>query len=228
VISTRNLSLLPDVDGLRRTLQAMAMLDAILCPEWQYRYYSFNAAWAAGEQVGSMRNGSGDDFFAHFGPAGCWLKGFAHEYPMSPYRERPARPWPGVLDAVPTEFEGCLREPAFGVGNVTFCIWRRYGDRAWQVGPVRFPPDDPDPDGSAFLLAPLDGRPETYRAWAADYYERDVEPAAVEHVYRHRPLTPEVVARLNPEVSLDELAADAGEIGYPRAPEAEPGVADVT
>jgi len=80
VISTRDLSLLPDVDGLRRTLQAMAMLDAILRPEWEFRYYSFNAAWAEGEQMGSMRNGSGDDFFAHFSSAGCWLKGFAHEY----------------------------------------------------------------------------------------------------------------------------------------------------
>src|SRR5438105_3956555 len=86
MISTRDLSLLPDVDGLRRTLQSMAMLDAILCPEWEFRYYSFNAAWDAGEQMGSMRNGSGDNFFAHFSPAGCWLKGFAHDYPLSPYR----------------------------------------------------------------------------------------------------------------------------------------------
>src|SRR4051812_1215303 len=104
MISTRDLSLLPGVDGLRRALQSIAMLDAILCPEWEFRYYSFNAAWDRGEQMGSMRNGSGDHFFAHFGPAGCCLKGFAHEYPMSPYRESPPRPWPGVLEAVPAEF----------------------------------------------------------------------------------------------------------------------------
>lgn len=223
MISTRDLSLLPDVDGLRRTLQAMAMLDAILCPEWQYRYYSFNSAWAQGEQMGSMRNGSGDDFFAHFSSAGCWLKGFAHEYPLSPYRDDGSkRVWPGILDAVPEEFAPCLREPAFSVENATFCIWRGHGDRAWQVGPVEFPPDHPDPDGSEFLLSPLDGLPETYRAWAEEYYERDVELAAVEHVYRHRPLTAELVARLNPEVSLDDVAADASEIGYP-ATMAEPG-----
>src|SRR4051812_44613786 len=153
----------------------MAMLDAVLCPEWEFRYYSFNAAWAAGEQMGSMRNGSGDDFFAHFGPAGCWLKGFAHEYPMSPYREHPPRPWPGVLDTVPAAFADCLREPAFSVEDVTFCIWRQHGDKVWQVGPVEFPPDHPDPDGSEFLLAVLDSRPESYRTWASDYYDRDVE-----------------------------------------------------
>jgi hypothetical protein len=215
VISTRDLSLLPDVDGLRRTLQAMAMLDAILCPDWQFRFYSFNAAWAASEQVGSMRNGSGDDFVAHFSAAGCWLKGFAHEYPMSPYRESPPRPWPGVLDAVPPEFAACLREPAFEAAIVTFCVWRRYGAPAWQVGPVEFPPAHSDPDGSAFLLSDLDGRPQSYRAWAAHYYGRELDLAALEHVYRHRPLTPEVVVRLNPDVSLGELAADIGEIGYP-------------
>ena len=68
MISTRDLSLLPDVDGLRSAFQSMAMLDAILCPERLYRYYSFNSGWSVGEQVGSMNNGSGDELFAHFGP----------------------------------------------------------------------------------------------------------------------------------------------------------------
>ena len=212
MISTRDLSLLPDVDGLRSTLQSMAMLDAVLCPEWQDRYYSFNAAWSPGEQMGSMRNGSGDDFFAHFGSAGCWLKGFAHEYPMTPYRENPKRVWPGVLDAVPDEFAACLREPAFSVGDVTFCTWRRHRDGSWQIGRIEFPSGHSDPDGSEFLLSDLDGLPETYQTWARDYYEREVSLAAVEHVYRHRPLTSEVVAILNPELSLAELVADMNEI----------------
>jgi hypothetical protein len=60
VISTRDLSLLPDVESLRRLWQSMAMLDAILSPDWEYRYYSFNAAWGAGEEMGSMRDGCGD------------------------------------------------------------------------------------------------------------------------------------------------------------------------
>jgi hypothetical protein len=42
-----------------------------------------------------------------------------------------------------------------------------------------------------------------------------VSPSSVERVYRHRPLTAEVIARLNPEVRLEELATDASEIGHP-------------
>jgi hypothetical protein len=111
--STRDLSQLPDVEGLRKLLQSLAMLDAVVCREWQYRYYSFNARWYTGEQMGSMRNGCGDDFFALFNAAGCFLKGFAHEAPMSPYAFDPPTLWPGVLMGVPEEFSSGLKEPAF-------------------------------------------------------------------------------------------------------------------
>jgi hypothetical protein len=195
----------------------MATLDAILCPEWQYRYYSFNRRWADGEQMGSMRNGSGDDFFAHFSAAGCWLKGFAHESIMSPYAHEPTRVWPGIWEAVPVEFAACLREPAFTVEDVTFCIWRRSADPSWGAGRVDFPADDDDPDGSAFLLSDLDGRPETYVAYASEYFEQELDVASVAHVYQHRPLTREIIASLNPQLSLEDVAADLAEIGYPSA-----------
>src|SRR5262249_50472332 len=106
--STRNLRRLPDVDGLRTLLQSLAMLDAILCPEWDLRYYSFNSRWSKGKQMGSMRNGSGDDFFALFNASGCFLKGFDHESPMTPYDREPKEVWPGVLDDVPSEFDAAL------------------------------------------------------------------------------------------------------------------------
>jgi hypothetical protein len=177
--------------------------------------------------MGSMRNGQGDDFFALFNKAGCWLKGFAHEAPMTPYREENGAVWPGVLDTVPEEFQGCLREPAFMIDNTTFCIWRRYADGAWQVGPITFPEEnDRDPDGSAYLLSPLDGKPQTYRDWAARYYSRpDLSLSAVHHVYEHRRLTNDLIAELNPQLAhemeveeitlLDVLEEDIEEIGYP-------------
>src|SRR5262245_33579514 len=111
MISTRDLSGLPDIDGLKRLMQSMALLDAILSPEWQYRYYSFDSKWDNGEQMGSMRDGCGDDLFALFNEHGCFLKGFAHEAEMSPYRERPNCMWPGVLEGVPKEFAAALEQP---------------------------------------------------------------------------------------------------------------------
>ncbi len=43
-ISTRDLSQLPGIQGLRTLSQALALLDAILSPDWELRYYSFNAS----------------------------------------------------------------------------------------------------------------------------------------------------------------------------------------
>src|SRR5262249_20272971 len=60
-ISTRNLAL-PAIDDLRNLCQVIATLDAILSPEWEWRYYSFNSKWSAGAMCASMRNGSGDEF----------------------------------------------------------------------------------------------------------------------------------------------------------------------
>jgi hypothetical protein len=209
---------LPDVDRLKALLQSMALLDAILQPEWEFRYYSFNSVWATGEQLGSMRNGQGDDFFALFNTAGCWLKGFAHEAPMTPYRAELKRVWPGVLEGVPDEFAHCLRQPAFNVEDTTFCVWRRYIDADWQRGPAEYPAGHPDPDGSEYLLSPLDGRPETYREWAERYFSRSRSTLPVEpvlHIYEHRPLTTELIRQLNLELSIEELQADIEEIGYP-------------
>ncbi len=221
MISTRDLSALPDIDTLKRVMQSMAILDAILSPEWQYRYYSFNSKWSKGEQMGSMRNGSGDDLLALFTTDGCFLKGFAHEYPMTPYAKRTRKLWPGVLDSVPTVFAGGLNEPAFMMENTTFCIWRQYSDNCWQVGKLKFPSAHSDPDGSAFLLSPYDGKPESYHAWARNYF--DISDAEVHltldhvrHVFAHKPLTVKLVKEINPEVTLAKLKADIAEIGYPK------------
>lgn len=219
MISTRDLSGLPDIDALKRLMQSMAMLDAILCPEWEFRYYSFNSKWGKGKQMGSSRSGSGDDLFALFNTHGCFLKGFDHESAMTPYARHPKEVWEGVFTGVPKEFASCLKEPAFTMEDTTFCIWRRYGDSSWQHGKIKFPKGGNDPDGSSYLLLHYDANPKTYLDWAKDYFDETAEPltlAHVRHVYAHEPLTRKLVREINPDVTLISLAADIDEIGYPR------------
>jgi hypothetical protein len=226
MISTRDLSRLPGVAGLRRLLKSMALLDAILCRDWHFRFYSFNARWSAGEQMGSMRNGQGDDFYALFNSAGCFLKGFAHEASMSPYRDDGSRQlWPGVIQSVPPDFADCVREPAFNIQETTFCIWRRNRQRSWQRGAIDFPRGR-DPDGARKLLSPLDGNPATYRKWATWYFNKPfLTVAMVRHIDEHRPLTDDLVAALTPDVKMDygesphlmveDFEDELQEIGYP-------------
>jgi hypothetical protein len=210
---------LPDPDTLRDHCRALAMLDAILSPDWSSRYYSFDARWSATEELGSMRNGSGDEYSIVFTPAGVYVRGFDHESPMSPYAEDEV--WPGVVDFVPEEFRSCVEEPAFsddGVPRVTACLWRRTTDEGWQTGEIEFPEGHGDPDGADWLFRLLaDRSPEAYASFAGDYYEVLVDMDAVRHVYALRPLTDEVVRALNTERTLADLAEDIAEIGYPTA-----------
>jgi hypothetical protein len=70
---------LPGIADLRRRAKALAMLDAIICPEWEYRYYSYNSRWSHGEEMASMRNSQGDEWFILFDSVGTAIKGLDHE-----------------------------------------------------------------------------------------------------------------------------------------------------
>ena len=217
-ISTRDLSLLPSIDRLERLTQSIAMLDAILSPEWESRYFSFNAVWDSSikERMASMRNGAGDEYFLVFSPKGAILKGFDREAPMSPWQREPVEVRPGVLESVPAAFASFLTEPAFSIGNCTFCIWREPEDELWQRGPIVFPEgNSADPDGSEGLMWMFDGKPETYIEFASDYYEKALNIDAVRKIYAQETLTPLLIAELNPQASWECTAKDAGEICYP-------------
>ena len=73
--------------------------------------------------MGAIKNGIGDELFAHFTRAGCCIIGFAHESAMSPYRTKPPQLWPGLLAAFPWS-KPSLDEPAFQIASTTFVIWR--------------------------------------------------------------------------------------------------------
>jgi hypothetical protein len=211
---------LPAIADLRDLCRSLAMLDAILSPDWEGRYYSFNAGWADGEEMASMRNGSGDEYSIVFSAAGAYVRGFDHESPMSPYGNDD-EPWPGVIDEVPELFKPFVEEAAFtdehGVPVVTVCLWQGATDDRWHHGTIDFPEDAVDPDGAMRLFELLVERsPEAFHRFAEDYYEVSVDLGAVRQVYGLRPLGQELVSSLNPEIRLSDLAQDISEIGYPQ------------
>ncbi|MFC9860404.1 MULTISPECIES: hypothetical protein [unclassified Streptomyces] len=209
---------LPDIPVLTDLCRSMAMLDAVLCPEWDHRWHSYDARWSASEAMASMRDGSGNEYSLVLAPAGAYLRGFDHESPMSPYVDD--APWPGVLDDVPPVFRPYVEEPSFtdehGMPVVTACLWRQRGDDRWHAGAIEFPEDGEESDGADWLFQLLvAGSPESYREWAEDYFETTVDLDAVRHVFALRPLTDEIVLALNPERLPEDLAEDIEDIGYP-------------
>ncbi|MFL6052265.1 MAG: hypothetical protein ACJ72W_05005 [Actinoallomurus sp.] len=65
------------------------------------------------------------------------------------------------------------------------------------------------------LLA--EGTPEAYCAYAADYFEVALNPADVREIFEHRPLSANLVRRINSETDLATLTGTLTAIGYPLA-----------
>ncbi|MFH8582464.1 hypothetical protein [Streptomyces zaomyceticus] len=212
---------LPAPEIVRARSKAMAMLDAVLSPEWEFRYYSYDRLWVPSEELASMKDGSGNDYVIVFAEPGVYAQATCHESPISAYRVSPPAPWPGLFDSLPQALRSFAREVAFldpnGVQRATVCLWREVTDSEWKCGDVQVPSEDEeDADGAEWLFGLLlEGSAEAYLEFAGDYYEVAPPLEAVQHIYDLKPLTREVVSALNPAVRLEDLADDITQIGYP-------------
>jgi hypothetical protein len=239
--STFNLSVIPPIDNLKKLCKAISTLDAIISPEWEYRYFSYQNNWdkELNEECMEMRNGSGDYFFVLFTKDGAIINGQAHESEMCHWENVAAEKgffqklfgerqpelkqniWKGVVDNVPKQFQHFIFGEPIKSKGTTFCIWNEYADNEWKKGDFVYSEDDYK-DGSEDLMFILDNNPITYHSFAVDYYEEfDFDPKRldinlVKHMYKHDRLTKDIVIKLNPNLTdFDKLKNDLDEIGYP-------------
>ncbi len=213
MLSTRNLTLLPDIDSLRRRLQQMAAIESVLAIEYGESRFEFHPKWDRSEQMGAFKNGSGDEVFAHFTHSGCVIIGFAHESKMSPYRTNPPELWPGLFSDVPVEFKASLDEPAFDIPSTTFVVWRRATDSEWQTSTIEYSNDEYG-DGSHELLSHLIYTAEEFAEWLACNYEVEVNSGIVSSVFANNPLTNQQLSTLNPDATTKQLRRAVIETGY--------------
>lgn len=192
---------LPTAERCRKIFQAVAMLDALLSPEWEYRYYSYNAAWGEGEEMASMRDGGGSHYFALFTSKALYIKGFDRELAQS------SQAVVGV-ENVPDDVARFLQEPAFIGGETTFCLWNGSG-KDWSA-------DKTYTQAHIRLLRVLTEEAAYYREWASDYYGVNLDLHTVQRIFDMETLTPELLALFNQELGLGDLEEDLTEIGYPQ------------
>lgn len=205
---------LPAPLELERFSVAIAALDAVLCPDWEDRYFSYDPAWGDGERMASMDNGSGDTYQIVFSDQGVVVRGFDHESALSPWGADGGELAPGLLDGFPAALREVIDEPAFTTDGgpeieLTFCAWRLVGDDGWTVGSLE------DDGGAEILLAvPLDGTAAGYAEYALEYFEEEIDAGLIATFLEHRPVDLATIQALNPDADhevLGELAA----MGYP-------------
>ena len=212
---------LPEIEELRRKTQSIALLDLVLCREWEYRTYLFDSKWSDSEKMASINPDQGDTLFIVFAPAGCFIVGFFHETVMSQWARDDHSTWPGIFERVPEVFRPMIDEPAFDTAkSSTFCIWRQTEDLNWSTGPVDYPEGEEDPDGSESMLKIYKAGPEEYQEYVTGYFEKDLRLDLIQRVYAQKHLTREIIQQINPEADVDWVLSEAEQIGYPLTPSA--------
>jgi hypothetical protein len=207
MISTTNLAVLPNKLHLRQICKALSVLDAIISPEWEYRYYSYQSKWSDNEEFCEMRNGQGDHMLILFRDEGCVINGMTHEY----YPKDKSK----LTKGLPEVFkEFIFGEPVNSIGT-TFCLWT-FGNSKWMIGDL-----ENFEDGSEEMLEIFDGDPQTYINWATDYYEdgfvvNEHTYKVVSDIYQGNVLTKEMVLSLVTKLEdWDKLKEDLKEIDFP-------------
>lgn len=207
MIATKDFKLLPSKNSLQNICKAISVLDAIICQEWEYRYYSYNSKWGEGEEFFEMRDGSGDLMNILFLEKNCVINGFAHEFQKNQKSD--------LTTNLPEMYNDFIfGEPVASLGT-TFCLWTNETGN-WEVGLIK----DYN-DNSEELLAIFDGNPQTYIDWASDYFEDSYKETGiplntVTEIYQGKILTKEMVLSLVEEIEdWKLLEEDLKEINYP-------------
>jgi hypothetical protein len=191
-----SLDLLPTIEEVAETSQSLALLDAILMPEWEHRYFSFSAHWntAARETMASMRDGSGSEYFLLFSEIGA--AGKVLDVTIS-------IPSADSLSAMPDVFSTFKAEPAFSLHDCSFFLWRRADDASWQHSPSQL-------SSFSYLVFLVHGA-SYYHQWAQEYYEREIPFETLSEVFATRTCSKEQAVTLNEEVDFDALQSDMSE-----------------
>jgi len=207
MISTKNISTLPNRDKLQKLCRSISVIEAIICEDWLDRYYSYNSKWADHEEFCEMKNGQGDSLQILFHNDGCVINGMTHEfYPKDKSK---------LTQGLPKFYDDFIfGEPVHSIGT-TFCIWTN-NENSWQIGELENFDDD-----SEEMLKIFDDNPQTYIDWAIDYYEdgfiiNENTLNVVSDIYQGKVLTKSMVETINKDIDhWQQLKEDLAEINYP-------------
>lgn len=192
---------LPSRESLQMVCKAISVLDAILCSEWEYRYYSYNSQWGEGEEFCEMQDMEGERFQILFKEKDCIINGVHNDYEAADKSI--------LTKGLPETYQEFLfGEPVASYGT-NFCIWTDETGN-WQCN------ETGKADGKEELLHILDGNPITYKQWAEEYFEVEEIPLdVIEQVYRGETLTESMVLAVNPEMEdWEQLMSDLEDINY--------------
>lgn len=183
--------------SLSRHFRSIALLDAIISPDWESRYYSYNSKWSDSTEMASMRNGGGESWF-------LWFSGKNTGWVFIDFDLPGIENLEDIKSKFPDGYSEFLSEPAFTIedarvlGYLKGTDWVFFGDK--------------ESSSCTKALNSFNWSAADYKKWADEYYEKELDLECLEKVF-NGDLFEEIVQRLNPEMSIELLKDDLEEIG---------------
>ena len=208
MISTKDLSGLPNAERLKNFCKGLAALDIIMVEEeWSFiRHYTYNPAWRKGKEAFFATDGSDQSMIVMFAPEGCVINGVDSE--LYDWEKKLPR-IEDLTDGMPPALQKLMGSREVKKMKSTFCVWTEDGT-TWHCNPMD------GEDASKDLLPLIDGDPQTYVEYGKWFYPADLPLEAVRQLADGVPVTKELVAVLNPKRNeWEEIKAGLDKIGYP-------------
>jgi len=209
MLTSQNLSSLPDIQKLKQICKSISALEIIMEQEWEMRYYSYNPSWDVDEEVFEMRSGCEEEMLILFNKHGSVISGINIE---TFDWEANIPKIENLTKGLPKQFYDFIYNEPIKTRKSTFCIWRTIADSEWQTG------DTVDPDGSEDILYLLDGDSKKYVEFCEDYYEKEIPLDIVEKIYQGESISLEMIYKLNDELEDEDIEIiknELEEIKYP-------------
>ena len=168
-------------------------------PEWEYRYFSYNSKWDKSEEVASMKNGEGDEYYLLFNERGVVGKVLMKNFHIDDHLVQ--------LNKIPKDFESFYKEVSFKLDSASFYFWYLVDKKQWKSTSLNFSDSSP--------LDFLTNGPAFYHKWAEEYYERKLDIKDIEKIFNYEPISGKLLSKLSDnQVTLEDLEEDLQEIGY--------------
>lgn len=207
MLSTKDLSTLPDTGRLKNFCKGLAALDIIMLEEeWSFiRHYTYNPTWRKGKEAFFATDGSDQSMIVMFAPEGCVINGVDSElYDW----EKKLPNIEDLTEGMPSTLQKLMNSREVKKMKSTFCVWTEDGT-TWNCNPIN------GKDASEDLLSMIDGNPQTYVEYGK-WHSADLPLEVVGQLCEGVPLAKEMILALNPKRSeWDEIKAGLDRIGYP-------------
>jgi len=181
---------------LKNKLKRLALLDAIIEPEWEYRYYSYNANWSDTQEMASLRDSCGGEWFFLFDGDNVSFKCTS---PVDGLADN----FDDLKKLVPERFTPLLAEEAFSMDQGS-CIW--FIDNGTWIKLGKEIDDLPNPITIQEMTA------SDYCQFVEDIFEQEIDQKIVQSIFDGL-FTLELANQINPYIDLGTLKQDISEIG---------------